>query len=277
MSPAPAEFDRSAFEPVEGENFLHAELLENLAVTVECFELLVRLDGARRDAARQDAAQERIGIERRCQHAEGAVIDGGRRHVLEDQIEHRRQVFLRPGRVARHPAVAAGAVEHRKVELLVGCVEIGEEIENFVQDVLVAFVGPVDLVDGDDRAKAAFQRLRHDELGLRQRAFGSIDKHDDAIDHVQDTLDLATEVGMARRIDDVDVGALPLHTCALGENSDAALALEIVGVHGPLRHLLVFAEGAGLLQKLVDEGRLAMVDVRDNRDIAKGHFKPEGY
>jgi hypothetical protein len=29
-------------------------------------------------------------------------------------------------------------------------------------------------------------------------------------------------------------------------------------------------EGAGLAQEAVDEGRLAMVDVRDDRDIADG-------
>ena len=92
---------------MEGENFLHAELLDHFAVAAQRFELLVRLDRSGRDAARQDAAKKRIGVERRREHAEGTVIDGRRRHVLEDQIEHRRQAFLRPGRVARHPAVAA--------------------------------------------------------------------------------------------------------------------------------------------------------------------------
>ena len=64
---------------------------------------------------------------------------------------------------------------------------------------------------------------------------------------------------------------------ALGEDGDAALALEVVGIHGALGNLLVLAEGAGLLQQLVDQCRLAMVDVRDDRDVAKGHFKPESY
>ena len=120
-----------------------------------------------------------------------------------------------------------------------------------------------------------FKRLRDDEFRLRQRAFGGVDQHDDAIDHVEDAFDLAAEVGVARRIDDVDVRALPLDAGALRENGDAALALEVVGIHRPLGHLLVLAERAGLLQKLVDECRLAMVDVRDDRDVAKGHFKPE--
>jgi hypothetical protein len=41
----------------------------------------------------------------------------------------------------RHPAVAPGAVEHGKVELLVGGVERREQIEDLVEHRLVALVG----------------------------------------------------------------------------------------------------------------------------------------
>ena len=141
---------------------------------------------------------------------------------------------MRTRGVERHPAVAARAVEHREVELLVGRVEVGEEVEDLVQHVVVALVGAVDLVDGDDRAHAALQRLGDHELGLRQRAFGGVDQHDDAVDHVEDALDLAAEVGVARRVDDVDARVLPDDRRALGEDGDAALALEVVGVHRAL-------------------------------------------
>ena len=39
----------------------------------------------------------------------------------------------------------------------------------------------------------------------------------------------------------------------------------------PLLDLLVVAERAGLLQQPVDQGRLAVVDVRDDRDVAQVH------
>src|SRR5262249_52393597 len=64
---------------------------------------------------------------------------------------------------------------------------------------------------------------------------------------------------------------LPLHRGGLGEDGDAALAFEIVGVHRPLGNLLVLAERAGLLQQAVDEGGLAMVDVGDDGDVAEVH------
>ncbi len=121
---------------------------------------------------------------------------------------------------------------------------------------------------------AALQRLRHHELGLRQRAFGGVHQHDDAVDHVEDALDLAAEIGVAGRVDDVDARVFPDHARALGENGDAALALEVVRVHGPLGHLLVLAEGAGLLEQLVDQRRLAVVDVRDDGDVTNIHGCP---
>ena len=57
----------------------------------------------------------------------------------------------------------------------------------------------------------------------------------------------------------------------LGEDGDAALALEVVGIHGALDHALVLAVGAGLLQQPVDQRGLAVVDVGDDGDVAKIH------
>ena len=109
------------------------------------------------------------------------------------------------------------------------------------------------------------------ELGLRQRPFGGIDQHQRAVDHVEDALDLAAEIGVAGRVDDVDAGVLPEERGHLGEDGDAALALQVVGIHRALGDPLVLAERAGLLQQAVDQGGLAVVDVGDDGDIAQIH------
>jgi hypothetical protein len=88
------------------------------------------------------------------------------------------------------------------------------------------------------------------------------------IHHRQDALDLAAEIGVAGRVDDVDAGVLPVDRGRLGEDGDAALLFEVVGVHHALGDALVLAERAGLLEQLVDQRGLAMVDVRDDRDVA---------
>ena len=43
----------------------------------------------------------------------------------------------------------------------------------------------------------------------------------------------------------------------------------IVRVHDPLDHFLVLAEHAALPEHRVDQRRLPMVDVRDDRDVAQ--------
>ena len=70
------------------------------------------------------------------------------------------------------------------------------------------------------------------------------------------------------RVHDVDAGAAVLDGAVLREDGDAALTLDVVRVHDPLDHLLVRGEGAGLPEEAVDQGGLAMVDVRDDRDVA---------
>ena len=84
------------------------------------------------------------------------------------------------------------------------------------------------------------------------------------------------EIGVAGGVDDVDAGVLPDDRGRLGEDGDAALALEIVRIHHPFGDALVLAEGAGLLEQLVDEGRLAVVDVGDDGDVAELHGPSKG-
>ena len=53
----------------------------------------------------------------------------------------------------------------------------------------------------------------------------------------------------------------------LRENRDAALALEIGVVHRPFGDPLVRPKRPALMQQRVNERRLAVIDVRDDRDV----------
>ncbi len=247
-------------------------LFDELAVGGQHLHLLVRLDRAGRDAAGDDAAEIGIGFENGSDHPERPFLDLGRRDMADDQVEQRLHARLfRALRAIGHPALLGRAVKDREVELLLAGVERGEQVEHLVDHLGRTCVRPVDLVDDDDRLQADLERLGDHEFGLRQRSLGGIDQHQRAVNHVEDALDLAAEIGMAGGVDDVDAGVLPLHRGCLRQNGDTALALQIVGVHGALRHLLVFPEGAGLLQQPVDEGGLAMVDVGDDGDVTDVH------
>jgi hypothetical protein len=79
---------------------------------------------------------------------------------------------------------------------------------------------------------------------------------------------------MTGRIHDVDLdGLIRLRIdqrdgCILGEDRNAALTLEVIGIHDSLGNLLVLAEGMRLAQETIHECRLAVVNVGDDRDIS---------
>ena len=171
-------------------------------------------------------------------------------------------------RIARRRADPRVGVEHRKIELVLGRVEIDEQVVDLVQHFLRARIGPVDLVDDDDRRQPALERLAQHEPRLRQRPFRRVDEQHHAVDHRQRALHLAAEVGVARRVDDVDQHVVVVDGGVLRENRDAALALELGVVHGALGDPLVRAERAALVQQRVDERGLAVVDVGDDGDVA---------
>ena len=204
-------------------------------------------------------------------------VSAGRRNLREDRLEQRPHVAapldgLRACDIERRPAIQRGRVDDRKVELVVAGPQAIEQLERLVHDPLGARARAVDLVDDDDRSQALRQCLLGDESRLRHRPLDGIDQQQDAIDHPQHAFDLAAEVGVPRRIDDVDVHDAVFVRIADGavlrEDRDAALALDVVAVHHPLADVLVLGERPRLHEQLVDERRLAVVDVRDDRDVA---------
>jgi len=74
---------------------------------------------------------------------------------------------------------------------------------------------------------------------------------------------------MTGRVDDVQRDVAVPHRRVLGEDRDALLALQVVRVHDPLVDVLVGTKRARLPKKRVDEGRLAVVDVGNDRHIAQ--------
>ena len=80
---------------------------------------------------------------------------------------------------------------------------------------------------------------------------------------------------MTRRIDNIYARvtglAVPQHRRTFRQDGDAALAFLIIGIHGALDRGFIGAKDAGLGQQLIDQCRLAMVNVCDNRDIPQIH------
>ena len=238
-------------------------------VVVADHDLLILLERAALDASDGHAADELVVVDSGDEHLEGLVnVRLGRGNVVEDGIEERLEIGAGLiGRIARR-TVSTGAEEHGAVKLLGRGVEVEQQLEHLVHDLVDALVGPVDLVDDHDHAVAQLQRTGKHEARLRHGTLGGVHEQDDAVDHLEDTLHLAAKVGVARRVDDVDLGIAIVDGGVLRKDGNAALTLKVVGVHYAIHDLLIFTVDAALLEHLVDERGLAVVDVRDNGDVA---------
>ena len=96
------------------------------------------LDAAVEDAADRDAAEVVARIEVGDEQLQRRVgIAARRRHVLDDRVEQRAQVLARPVLIVGWPCPALRVgVEHREIELLLGRVEIDEQVVDLVQHFL---------------------------------------------------------------------------------------------------------------------------------------------
>ena len=195
-----------------------------------------------------------------------------RRHVLEDGFEQRRHVWppllARRAFFQRRPAIDAAGVHHRKVQLLVSGAQFVEQIEGSVDHLVGVGARFIHLVYDNDGPQAQRQRLFRHEARLRHGAFLRVDQQHHAIDHAQGALYLAAKVRVARRIEDVDVRAFPVHGAVLGQDGDATLALNGIVVHHGIDHFFVIGKGAALAQQLIHHGGLAVVHVGDDGDVA---------
>ena len=90
--------------------------------------------------------------------------------------------------------------------MLVGA-EVQEELVDVVEDDRRPGVAAVDLVDREHDRQVPGHRLLQDVAGLRQRPLGGIDEEQHRVDHEQRALDLATEVRVTGRVDDVQPDA----------------------------------------------------------------------
>ena len=135
-----------------------------------------------------------------------AGLERGRGDALDEQVHQRAQAVGEVVRIVERGMSGLGvAVDDRELDLLLVGVEVEEQLVDLVDDLGDARVGAVDLVDDEDHRQARLERLAQDEARLRQRALAGVDEQQDPVDHEQPALDLAAEVRVAGRVDDVEL------------------------------------------------------------------------
>ena len=270
ISPGPASSAGHAREPLVHVQLGQPHVLDR-AVAPDPRHLLALADRSVVHAAEREPADVRVGVEVRDARLKRVrLVVGRRRDALHEQVEQRTQVGALDALLGRGPARLRVRVDDRELDLLLVRVEVEEQLVDLVDHLADARVGPVDLVHHEHHRQSGLERLAQHEAGLGERALGGVHEEHHAVHHRQAALHLAAEVGVARGVDEVELHVAVAHRRVLGEDRDAALALLVHRVHDQVGEplCLVGGEDAGLAQHRVDQRGLAVVDVRDDRDVA---------
>ena len=130
----------------------------------------------------------------------------------------------------------------------------------------------VDLVDERDDLQIGVHGEHRVGHGLRLHALGGVHHEHGSVAGGQAAGDLVGEVHVARRVDEVQLVGLAVvggvaHAHGLALDGDAALALDVHGVEQLGLHVAL-GHRARKLQDAVRERGLAVIDVRDDREVA---------
>ena len=136
----------------------------------------------------------------------------------------------------------------REIKLFIIGAKVCEKIKHLIKGAIRLGIGFINLVQNNDWPQTQSKRLGCHKFSLWHRAFGGIDQQDNTVHHAQNTLNLTAEIGVARRVDDIDPLACPFERCAFGQNRNAAFAFDVIAVHRPFGHGLIFAKRARLFK-----------------------------
>ena len=252
-----SDFAGDEFADVDRLGREHAEAfdVEDAAVRPEA-DFLSLADRAFEDADEDDDAA--VGIEPGVEDQGLQAVVGvtlGRRNALDDGFENVGDALA-----------GFGADEDG-----VGGVEADGAFDHFFGARDVGGL-QIDLVDDGNDFEAVVDGDIGVGEGLRFDALGGVDDQQRAFAGGQRARDFVGEIDVAGSVDEIELISLAVvrgvhHADGVGFDGDAALALEVHGVE----HLgLHFArgEGSGHLQQAVGERGFAMVDMRDDREIA---------
>ena len=127
----------------------------------------------------------------------------------------------------------------------------------------------IDLVDEDQRRDAQALQRTHQDARLRLHALDRRDDQDRAVEDAEHALDLGDEVGVARRIDQVDVNVIERERRHGGADRDPARPFERerIGLRRAGIDAADVADDTGLVEKPLGEACLTGVYMRQDPKV----------
>ncbi len=114
-------------------------------------------------------------------------------------------------------------VLHGELKLLISCAEVHHQIKRIVNNSLWTSAVTVNLVDNHHDGKACVDSVAQNKASLWHRALGCVNQEKRTVSHLQNALNLAAKVSVARGINNVDLNALVLNRDILCQNGNSAL------------------------------------------------------
>ncbi|CUS37286.1 conserved hypothetical protein [Candidatus Nitrospira nitrificans] len=190
--------------------------------------------------------------------------NGGGGNLLQHGIEQRDDIGSRFVDIERGDSFNGRRVDDREIKLLVGGSQMNEQVEGAVDDVVDDRIRPVNLVDDDNGFVSERQGFPQHEGCLGHGAFFGIDQNQHPIHHAQRAFHFTAEIGMARRIDDVDFHPVVDDAGIFGPDRDPTLPFLIHRIHDALAHIVDLAMDVRLAEHGIDQGCFAVIDVGDD-------------
>src|ERR1051325_4112423 len=163
--------------------------------------------------------------------------------------------------------ILGASINNGEIELRISRFKLNKKIKNQIKHFVRSCVFAIDLIDYNDRLDLVLEGFAQNKARLHLRTVMCIDDQEGAIDHLHDSLDLATKVSVTWSIDDIDPIIVPLKRCILSSDRYPFFPLKIHRIHHALFHLLIGTKRARLAQQLIDKSSLAVVDVRNDGDV----------
>ena len=172
---------------------------------------------------------------------------------------------------------SAVAINNWEVDLVNICIKVHKQVLNFRNHLVDSCIRAVNFVDRQNHGQVQSQRLAQHEPCLRKRPLGCVNEQHHSVDHGERTLYFATEVGVARSVNNVDLDLFatftsPPHSSVLGKDRDSLLSLKVGVVHDAVNLGSTFAECTRLTQHGVNQGGLTVVYVGDDGNVANALY-----
>ena len=204
----------------------------------------------------RDRALVRVKVRVEDQSAKRRIVLArGRRDALDDGVE---DLLNAHARLRRSQDRLRRVEADRLLDLLLDALRIGAR--------------QVDLVDDRDDFEIVLQRHVDVRERLRFDALRRIDDEKSSLAGCKASRHLVCEIDVTRRVDEIEfidlavlAAIVQAHGLRLDRNAALALKLHVVE---HLRLHLALSQSARAFNEAVGKRRLAMVDVRDNREIA---------